>query len=735
MQHSRSRPRAWCAGFLLLGLAWQHVHADEAALEQCRDSVRRDAAQALVVCGELAERSAATAPTQAGLALVERAGAGIALARYDEANTDLDRAANLLRDADWPEQHRLERQRGTLAFRRERLAEAAQHYGRSLEIAREHGDVTGQAQGWNDVGIVHRRSGDYAQALQAFTTSLALREQLGQVDQAAAVLNNLGNLQQDLGDYAAAAGWLQRALAAYRERDAPRQVAHVLESLGMNDQYLGRHDSARARLLEAWQAYTRHEAPRDRLRVATLLARLEARAGAAAAAQRWVDEALALTTTLQQIPTLSLLLAQAQAATDNATTASTRQALRERLGNSAQDKLAERIAAWEFLAAASEREADLGQALADLKALRTATAAQAEHAQNDRVAQWQVRLDVAGRLRQIEALREDNRTQAQQLEHERQRRRLLLALALSALVLVAAGLSMRLQRQRAAAAGQRQALQFQNERYRAAAEALRADRRRLQALADRSAEAVLLIDARGSVLAANRAAGLLLAAAPGALAGQSLSQLLGAAAEAVSREMAARENADEEQAATTLLQIEPISGQPLRAQLGLLDEAEAEEPVVWLQLQPAEAAAAPPQAASVDAPAPAAAAGANAAEPAPEALRRALVELMRATLEIWEQGTRLSRVDFAQKSGIWRVHIDDGRLRMRSLERYLSLGRLPQHPRWREVLRSAYFVLAECALDGTQRRRLEALVAGVRAQLSERALESPAGAAAPAALP
>lgn len=725
-------PRAWCAGFLLLALAGQRVRADEAALEQCRDSVRRDAAQALVVCGELAERSAATAPTQAGLALVERAGAGIALARYDEAAADLDRAATLLREADWPEQHRLERQRGTLAFRRERLAEAAQHYGRSLEIAREHGDVTGQAQGWNDVGIVHRRSGDYAQALQAFTTSLALREQLGQVDQAAAVLNNLGNLQQDLGDYAAAEGWLQRALAAYRERDAPRQVAHVLESLGMNEQYLGRHDSARTRLLEAWQAYTRHEAPRDRLRVATLLARLEARAGAAAAAQQWIGEALALTTTLQQTPTLGLLLAQAQAATGSAA-ASTRQALRERLGNGAQDKLAERIAAWEFLAAASEREADLDQALADLKALRTATAAQAEHAQNDRVAQWQVRLDVAGRLRQIEALREDNRAQAQQLEHERLRRRLLLALALSALVLVAAGLSLRLQRQRAAAAAQRQALEFQSERYRAAAEALRADRRRLQALADRSAEALLLIDARGSVLAANRAAGSLLAAAPGELAGQSLSQLLGAAAEAVSREMAARENADEEQAATTRLQIERAAGPMLQAQLGLLDEAEAEEPVAWLQLLPAEATAAAPPIAPVDTPA--AAAGANAAEPAPEALRRALVELMRATLEIWEQGTRLSRVDFAQRSGIWRVHIDDGRLRMRSLERYLSLGRLPQHPRWREVLRSAYFVLAECALDGAQRRRLEVLVAAVRAQLSERALESPAEAAAPAASP
>ena len=35
---------------------------------------------------------------------------------------------------------------------------------------------------------------------------------------------------------------------------------------------------------------------------------------------------------------------------------------------------------------------------------------------------------------------------------------------------------------------------------------------------------------------------------------------------------------------------------------------------------------------------------------------------------------------------------------------------LPERPRWREVLRTAYFVLSEVTLDAEQRARIEALV-------------------------
>ena len=75
------------------------------------------------------------------------------------------------------------------------------------------------------------------------------------------------------------------------------------------------------------------------------------------------------------------------------------------------------------------------------------------------------------------------------------------------------------------------------------------------------------------------------------------------------------------------------------------------------------------------------------------------------------------RIDLADASGIWRITIDDGRLRVRAMDRYLSLDTLPERPRWREVLRTAYYVLAELELDAEQRQRIETLVEAVLASM------------------
>ena len=79
---------------------------------------------------------------------------------------------------------------------------------------------------------------------------------------------------------------------------------------------------------------------------------------------------------------------------------------------------------------------------------------------------------------------------------------------------------------------------------------------------------------------------------------------------------------------------------------------------------------------------------------------------MFTSVECWEISTNSTRLELAEQSGIWRVSIDDGRLRTRSLDRYLSLKSLPKKPRWREVLRTAHFVLAECQLDESAKQIL-----------------------------
>ncbi|MDC8013204.1 tetratricopeptide repeat protein [Tahibacter soli] len=597
-----TRPLA-LATFGLCALLASAAGAQTATLDACRSATKSAANDALAIClaahdAALAARDARTAAD----ALVERADANVALARYDDATADLDRAGALLAPfADWRDAHRIERRRGIVAYRRERLAEAALSFGKALDMARAHDDAAAQAQSWNDVGNAYRRVGDYAQALEAFTTSLALREKLGQSAEAAAVLNNLGNVQQDLGDYAAAEDWLQRALAAYRAQASPRQVAHVLESLALNDRRRQRDDAARAKLEAAWSEFAGQRAARDQLRVATHLARLEAELGRNDAANAWIARALDIGTSLKQSPTLALLLAQARAQTAAGEASPARQALRARLASGDGDAIADRVEAWRFLAQASERGGDAERAVADLKQAQAATVEEATRTQNERIAQWQVRLDVAEKVKEIAALRETNRAQARTLADEGSRWRLRLGAALALFAIVAGALVVRVRRQRAR-------LEAQIARYRDAAEALRTD-----------------------------------AAAPP-------------------------------------------------------DEAAD------------DAANAPGEAPPADTVAPA------------DTFRRALVELMVASVHAWERSTRTSPVEFAEKSGIWRVHIDDGRLRMRSMERYLSLAKLPRQPRWREVLRSAYFVLAECPLEAAERTRLEALVAGVREALKARAM-------------
>ena len=102
--------------------------------------------------------------------------------------------------------------------------------------------------------------------------------------------------------------------------------------------------------------------------------------------------------------------------------------------------------------------------------------------------------------------------------------------------------------------------------------------------------------------------------------------------------------------------------------------------------------------------------------------RRDLVALMLAAVEAWERSTGTTRIELAEKSRVWRVTIDEGRLRVRAMERYLSLAKLPRQPRWREVLRSAYFVLSECALAADERTDLKRRADAVQAVVRRRAL-------------
>lgn len=102
--------------------------------------------------------------------------------------------------------------------------------------------------------------------------------------------------------------------------------------------------------------------------------------------------------------------------------------------------------------------------------------------------------------------------------------------------------------------------------------------------------------------------------------------------------------------------------------------------------------------------------------------RQQLVTLMRSALHTWEVTTQKSKIELAEESNIWAVSIDDGRLRTRTFDRYLRLEQLPKVPRWREVVRTAYFVLSNPSIEPETRASLESELEKTKSILKKAAI-------------
>ena len=300
--------------------------------------------------------------------------------------------------------------------------------------------------------------------------------------------------------------------------------------------------------------------------------------------------------------------------------------------------------------------------------------------------------------------------------------------ALSALLGVSLLFLRRQQRARLTEAANRVRYEEMLARYQRDADALSGDRDLLQVLLDSRSEALCLLDADGQVLAVNRAARPLLGSGREALAGSPLSDVL--SAEDAAALATALEHMEDASAQT--LTFAANNGRPaLRAQLSqweqgdglvvMLLEALAVDTVATADASDMSAVV------PVDMPSEETGSAANNASLVDEmdaraGFRRVLVELMLAAIEAWERSTGTNRIELADRSRIWCINIDDGRLRARAMERYLSLSKLPQNPRWHDVLRTAYHVMGQCQLDPPVRDELQRRVDAVLAYTRRNAL-------------
>ncbi|KRD77533.1 hypothetical protein ASE43_10425 [Lysobacter sp. Root983] len=655
----------------------------------------------------------AAAPTAASTAeaLLAQARERIGGGRFDEAGQALDCAeATLGRDADWSLHYELVRQRGILAYRRELIPEALSRFECALKLSTAHEDRDAIARDLKNVGSALRRLGDFRGALRTLTASLRMQRAQGEVG--GAVLNNIADVYRELDDSDEATRHYREALAAFRAQNNRVEAGHVLESL--SELSLDRGDAAQAQrwLQEALQTYREAGNRAYELRVYAGLMRTALSRADLAQARQWRQAAFAIASEhkLGLPASLQLQIARSERLEGRADAAAER--LRAAIAALPEGGV-ERIALLEELSLAQEAAGDRAAAIATLRGAHEQER-MLSRAQQDRQLGWlRTRFETAERDRTIAGLESENRLRRGEL---RQRTLLLwLTLAASLAAALAVGLLWMRRRQRARLLDAEREVREEEAlaRYRRETEALAEDRSLLQALLDSRQDAVCLIDAEGQVLAANRAACELLDADAASPVGQALGDYLG--------------EADREAWAAALEGMEDASEQTLacarrdgaiRLQARLTPWLRGDGLIV-LGLREDVAGAVAMTGLSE--------ATANSDDSAHDAhlredFRRALVELMLAVVESWERSTGSSRLELAERSRIWRVTVDDGRLRVRAMERYLSLARLPRRPRWRDVLRSAYYVLSHCTMTAQEREDLQRRVDAALAYTRRRAL-------------
>lgn len=89
--------------------------------------------------------------------------------------------------------------------------------------------------------------------------------------------------------------------------------------------------------------------------------------------------------------------------------------------------------------------------------------------------------------------------------------------------------------------------------------------------------------------------------------------------------------------------------------------------------------------------------------------KEAIVSLLRNSLNLWERYTNKGKVELAEQSRCWRVYVDGTTVKTRTFDKYLSARSIPARPRWRAVVRTANFVLANCQLNDQEKSLLTQL--------------------------
>jgi class 3 adenylate cyclase/tetratricopeptide (TPR) repeat protein len=142
-----------------------------------------------------------------------------------------------------------------LAYISVRSPERAAFRGLALPIYEELGDLLGQANALNNLGVDAYYEGRWQEALDAYDRSKALRERIGDVVGAATITNNIGEIKSDQGYLTTACELFDDAREVF-ETSGHRMLATLaLSNLGRAAAREGRRENALKMLREALAAF------------------------------------------------------------------------------------------------------------------------------------------------------------------------------------------------------------------------------------------------------------------------------------------------------------------------------------------------------------------------------------------------------------------------------------------------------------------------------------------------
>jgi tetratricopeptide (TPR) repeat protein len=158
--------------------------------------------------------------------------------------------------------------------------------GLALPIYEELGDLLGQANVLNNMGVDAYYEGRWQEALDLYERSKALRERIGDVVGAATITNNIGEVKSDQGYLTTAGEHAEAARAVFESAGHRNLLTHALSNLGRIAAREGRLDDSHKLLHQAREVA-------EEISAAGLVVEIEARLAERAVLAHETDDALA----------------------------------------------------------------------------------------------------------------------------------------------------------------------------------------------------------------------------------------------------------------------------------------------------------------------------------------------------------------------------------------------------------------------------------------------------------